>query len=58
MLVYKVCSLLILTQRGKCHRTKNTVNVASGRRVKFLVDQTDVDLLLSQEPGNDLRGHV
>ena len=33
MLVYKVCSPLILAQRGKHHRTKNAVNVASGRRV-------------------------
>ena len=36
MLVYRVCSLLILTQRGKCKRTKNAVNVASGRRVVIL----------------------
>ena len=29
MLVHKVSSPLILTQKGYCHRTKNSVNVAS-----------------------------
>ena len=33
MLVYEVCSPLMLKQRGKCHRTMNAVNAASGRRV-------------------------
>ena len=36
MLVHKVSSPLILTQKGKCYKTKNAVSVASRRRVVIL----------------------
>ena len=36
VLVHKVSSTLILTQKGQYHRKKNVVNVASGRRVRIL----------------------